>query len=86
MITLLLDAALMTLGLALVSLLCGLGLALLLSAAELSRFVWLRCLRTPNPSWGTGTYDLGPGLERLDDLLTPHGERERPRRPTRRWG
>ena len=42
MITLLLDAALMTLGLALVSLLCGLGLALLLSAAELSRFVWLR--------------------------------------------
>ena len=37
MISLLLDAALMTLGLALVSLLIGLMLALLLSAAELSR-------------------------------------------------
>ena len=42
MITLLLDAALMTLGLASVSLLLGLLLALLMSAAELSRFFWLR--------------------------------------------
>ena len=42
MITLLLDAALMTLGLAIVSLVGGLLLALLLSAAELSRHVWLR--------------------------------------------
>ncbi len=42
MITLLLNAALMTLGLALVSLCLGLLLALLLSAAELSRFAWLR--------------------------------------------
>lgn len=42
MISLLLDAALMTLGLALVSLLIGLMLALLLSAAELSRHHWLR--------------------------------------------
>ena len=42
MISLLLDAALMTLGLALVSLLIGLMLALLLSAAELSRHLWLR--------------------------------------------
>ena len=44
MITLLLDAALMTLGLASVSLLLGLLLALLMSAAELSRFFWLRCV------------------------------------------
>ena len=42
MITLLLQAALMTLGLALLSLLIGLLVALLFSAAELSRFVWLR--------------------------------------------
>ena len=42
MISLLLDAALMTLGLAIVSLVGGLLLALLLSAAELSRHVWLR--------------------------------------------
>ena len=42
MITLLLDAALMTLGLASVSLLLGLLLALLMSAAELSRHFWLR--------------------------------------------
>jgi len=42
MINLLLDAALMTLGLALVSLILGLVLALLLSAAELSRHQWLR--------------------------------------------
>lgn len=42
MIRLLLDAALMTLGLALVSLVVGLLLALLLSAAELSRYRLLR--------------------------------------------
>ena len=42
MTSLLLDAALMTLGLASVSLLLGLLLALLMSAAELSRFFWLR--------------------------------------------
>ena len=42
MINLLLDAALMTLGLALVSLIIGLVLALLLSAAELSRHLRLR--------------------------------------------
>jgi arginine transport system permease protein len=42
MISLLLDAALMTLGLAVVSLVAGLLLALLLSAAELSRRIWLR--------------------------------------------
>ena len=42
MITLLLQAALMTLGLAMLSLLIGLLVALLFSAAELSRFVWLR--------------------------------------------
>lgn len=42
MISMLLDAALMTLGLAIVSLIGGLLLALLLSAAELSRYIWLR--------------------------------------------
>lgn len=42
MMSLLLDAALMTLGLALVSLVAGLGLALLFSAAEMSRWRMLR--------------------------------------------
>ena len=41
-LSLMLSATLMTLGLALVSLLIGLMLALLLSAAELSRHLWLR--------------------------------------------